>query len=183
MSNFDDHATGWINSLAGHNSAMDGLVIIVSAWAVPILVLAVALQGWAGDDRRANRHTLISAGLSFGLALSINQLILLIVHRVRPYDAGVTHLLIEKSKDPSFPSDHATATAAIAAAFLFHLAPRRAALFGAAAILVGFSRVYIGTHYCGDVLGGALTGLLGAWIVRYAYQPDTKLDRLVTGVL
>ena len=182
MSNLDDRVTHWINSLAGHHSAIDGSLITVSAWAVPILVAAVALQWWSAEDRRANRHTLVSAGLAFCLALGINQLILLFVHRVRPYDAGVTRLLVERSHDPSFPSDHATATVAIAAAFFFHQSPRRAALFGAAAILVGFSRVYIGTHYTSDVLGGAITGLLGAWIAQRIYHRDSKLDRFVTGI-
>ena len=182
MSNVDDRVTHWINSLADHHSAIDVSLIALSTWTVPILITAVALQWWSGEDRRVNRHTLVSAGLAFCLALGINQLILLFVHRVRPYDAGVTRLLIERSQDPSFPSDHATATVAIAAAFFFHHAPRRAALFGAAAILIGFSRVYIGTHYVSDVLGGACTGLLGAWIVQRIYRRDTKLDRFVTGI-
>ena len=182
MSNLDDRITHWINSLAGHHSAIDGSLMAVSTWAVPVLVAAVAFQWWSGKDRWANRHTLVSAGLSFCLALGINQLILLLVHRMRPYDAGVTRLLVERSHDPSFPSDHATATVAIAAAFLFHHAPRRAAMFGAAAILVGVSRIYIGTHYVSDVLGGAITGLLGAWIVKRIYHHDTRLDRFVTGI-
>src|SRR5262249_1926564 len=40
------------------------------------------------------------------------------VHRLRPYDAGVTHLLIAPSHDPSFPSDHSTAVFSIAFAYL-----------------------------------------------------------------
>jgi hypothetical protein len=36
----------------------------------------------------------IVAGLSFLLGLGLNQLILLFIHRLRPYDAGRTHLLI-----------------------------------------------------------------------------------------
>ncbi len=182
MSDLDARATHWINSLAGHYPAIDTFLVALSTWAVPVLVVAVALQWWSGADRRANRHILVAAGLSFCTALAINQLILLFVHRARPYDAGITRLLIDRSHDPSFPSDHATATVAIAAAFLFHHAPRRAALFGAAALLVGFSRVYIGTHYVGDVVGGALTGLAGAWIVASLFKRDTRLDRLVTGI-
>src|SRR3546814_11007049 len=77
----------------------------------------------------------------------LNQLILLLVNRVRPYDVGVSHLLIGPSADPSFPSDHATATIAIAAAFFVHRAWRPAAGYFAAALLIMLSRVYIGTHY------------------------------------
>jgi len=60
---------------------------------------------------------------------------------------------------------------------------RRAGLsFLAAATLVTFSRVYVGTHYASDVLGGALTGILAAFIVRTGYREDTRIDRLVTGI-
>ncbi len=41
--------------------------------------------------------------LSFLLGLAINQLILLLSSdRVRPYDGGISHLLISPSADPSF---------------------------------------------------------------------------------
>ena len=37
------------------------------------------------------------------------------MHRIRPYDAGLTHLIVAPSFDWSFPSDHATAAFAIVA--------------------------------------------------------------------
>ena len=40
-----------------------------------------------------------------------------------------------------------------------------------------------GLHAFGLLLGGMLTGLLAAIIVRTAYAPRTKLDRWVTGIL
>jgi hypothetical protein len=98
---------------------------------------------------------LLRAWLSFLLGLAINQVILLLVHRIRPYDAGISHLLIALSADPSFPSDHATATFAIAAAFLLHGMRRVGFWFLAAALLVTVSRVYIGTHYVSDAWGSA----------------------------
>ena len=183
MPSLDDAATRTINSLAGHIAALDYLQIHASTWGVPALVLAVAAQWWLPGDRTRNRHILIASGLSFGLALALNQIILLFVHRIRPYDAGLTRLLIERSTDPSFPSDHATATVAIAAAFFLHSAPRRGLIFAIAAAIVCFSRVYIGTHYVGDVLGGVMTGIAGAFVVIFLYRPHTRLDRILTGIL
>jgi undecaprenyl-diphosphatase len=113
MYELDVAATQAINSLAGRSALLDSLMIWVSAIGVPVLVLAVAGQWWRKGDRPHARHVLIAAGFSFLLGLALNQLILLFVHRMRPYDAGISHLLIAPSADPSFPSDHATATIAI----------------------------------------------------------------------
>lgn len=179
----DASLTLLINGLAGRWGILDGLMIAVSAWGIPIMVLAVALQWWAGTERAALRHTLVSAGFAFFLGLGINQIILLFVTRTRPYLVDLTNLIIAPSADPSFPSDHATAGFAIAVIFLLARMRYRAIWFGAAAILIAFSRVFIGIHYFGDVLGGAVTGALAAVIVRIAYRRDTRLDRMLTNIL
>ena len=129
------------------------------------------------------RHAAICAGLAFLLGLAINQGILLFIHRVRPYDVGVSHLLIAKSADWSFPSDHATASMSVAMAFALQNLPRRTlALFGMA-LLLCLSRIYVGTHYFTDVVGGAATGIVAAIVVRSLYRENTRLDRFVTSIL
>lgn len=182
MYTIDAASTHAINGISG-NVALDFLMVWASTVGVPLLVLAVAGQWWRRTDRQHARHVLVSAGLSFVLGLALNQLILLLVQRIRPYDAGLTHLLIAPSADPSFPSDHATASFAIAAAFLAHGMRRYGFAFLVAAFVIGFSRVYIGTHYVSDVFGGALTGIAAALLVRALYRQGTRLDRLVTGIL
>ncbi|ANP86027.1 phosphatase PAP2 family protein [Rhizobium leguminosarum] len=183
MYELDVWMTQAINGLAGRNGLADQFMVLVSSIGVPLLVLAVAVQWWRKSDRLYIRHVLVAAGLSFLLGLGVNQIILLFLSRIRPYDGGITHLIIERSADPSFPSDHATATFAVAAAFLFHGMERRGLAFLSAAILVAFSRVYIGTHYASDVLGGALTGILAAGTIVVFYKPGTRVDRMVTGIL
>ncbi len=170
LSDLDVAATHGINGWAGQSPLIEHLMVWTSAIGVPLLVVAVALQWWQGDDKPHTRHVLLATGFSFLLGLALNQIILLFVQRIRPYDVGLTHLLIERSADFSFPSDHATATFAVAAAFLIHRMPRRGILFLAAAMLMIFSRVYVGTHYASDVLGGALTGVVAAGFVRSTYH-------------
>lgn len=179
----DAALTHWINAAAGISSFLDKAMIAVSQIGVPLMVLAVALQWWVKADRYHVRHAALSAGLAFLLGLAINQFILLFVHRVRPYNAGVTHLFISPSADWSFPSDHATATVAIVAAFAMQGLPRRTIVLSIMALLICWSRIYIGTHYLTDVIGGAVTGVLGAVVVRLSYRENSRLDNLVTRIL
>jgi undecaprenyl-diphosphatase len=183
MYELDAAVTHAINGWAERNAAVDLLMIWISAAGVPFLILAVAGQWWRRTNRLHTRHVLLAAGFSFLLGLALNQLILLFVHRMRPYDAGVSQLLIARSADSSFPSDHATATFAIAAAFLLHGMRRIGLGFLAAALLMILSRVYVGTHYVSDVLGGALTGIVAAAVVRSIYWEGTRADRFVTAIL
>ncbi len=175
--------TSAINGFSGQHAFVDSFFVWTSAYGIPVLVLAVAVQWWGQANRQQTRHLLVSTGLSFLLGLALNQLILVFVSRIRPYDAGVTQLLISPSVDPSFPSDHATAAAAIAIAFLVGGQKLTGTCFLAVAVLIMTSRVYIGTHYLSDVLGGLLTGIAGVMIVRKIYTEGTKLDRFVTSIL
>lgn len=179
----DQEITRWINAPAGSHAALDMVMLAITQYGVPLLVLLVVMQWWARQDRLRLRHTCVAAGLSFLIGLGLNQIVLLFVHRVRPYDAGVSHLIVDRSADWSFPSDHATASFAIAAAFLLHGFKGRGSALLIAALAVCLSRVYVGTHYASDILGGAATGIFAAVLVCRFYRADTKIDRLVTGLL
>lgn len=178
----DRFVTVTLNAPAGAHPFIDAVMIALTQFGVPLMVAFVALQWWAPGERPHVRHVTVSAGLSFLLGLGINQVILLLVDRVRPYDSGVSHLIIAPSADPSFPSDHATAVAAIVAAFCCTGLGRRTVFLAFGALLVMWSRVYVGTHYASDVLGGMVTGLLAAVAVRLVYREGSRLDRLATGI-
>jgi undecaprenyl-diphosphatase len=114
--------------------------------------------------------------------MAINQCILPFADRIRPYDAGLTHLLIAPSGDPSFPSDHATLGFAVAFSMLGASA-RRGWAFLIVAVIVAASRLYVGTHYLSDVLGGALTGAIAAVVCLWLLTQDSKLVRLASRIL
>jgi undecaprenyl-diphosphatase len=65
----------------------------------------------------------------------------------------------------SFPSGH-SASAFAGAWLLRHQYPKLTPLWYAIAALTGFSRVYLGVHYPGDVLSGAVGGTLIAEAAR-----------------
>jgi undecaprenyl-diphosphatase len=108
---------------------------------------------------------------SAALALGVNRLISSeIWDRQRPYlSHHIAHPWIS-SHDPSFPSDHASATFAIAFAVLaFDVVAGGIFLFLALVISVG--RLFIGAHYPGDVGAGLLVGLAAALVVAKLARP------------
>jgi len=169
-----------INGLAGQFPAFDTLMIALTQFGVPLMVLAVVPLWWARSQRDRARHLAASAGLAFLGGLALNQLI---VQRPRPYTEGLSHLLIAPSADPSFPSDHATAVTAIAATFLLQRRLRAGGTFALVALLVMISRVYVGTHYPSDILGGMATGCLAALVIRGFYTREGWLNRRLVRLL
>jgi undecaprenyl-diphosphatase len=183
MNAFDITLTQSINRLSGHVTSLDWMMVVVTQIGVPLLLLVVAMSWWMGINARRDRHVAVASALSLITGLLLNQLILLMIHRVRPYDAGVTHLIIARSADPSFPSDHATATYAVVFAYLLAARFKKAFWFFLAALVIVFTRVFVGTHYVTDILGGAATALAGAAMVHFLYRENTRADRWVTHIL
>jgi undecaprenyl-diphosphatase len=106
----------------------------------------------------------------------------------RPRPRIVPHLFGEVGT-PSFPSGHAMAAAAIyltLAALVARLVEdRRSRVFVvgvalALALLVGFSRVYLGVHWPSDVLAGWTAGLswaVACWIVMARLQKRGVVEK------
>jgi hypothetical protein len=77
--------THWVNSWSGHSWMPDTFLVWLSSFGVLIMVLGVAGQWQVSKDRQHTRHILFAAGFSFLFGPALNQVILLFVHRVRPY--------------------------------------------------------------------------------------------------
>lgn len=107
---------------------------------------------------RKGRVAVIVIAIAVGLSdYTTSKVIKVLIGRIRPCKVleGV-HLLAYCGKY-SFPSSHAANIFALATAGSYYY--RRAAiLLFSLALVVGYSRVYVGVHYPFDVLGGFVWG-------------------------
>lgn len=139
---------------------LDVTMPIVTAlrWWLPVFAIGM---GWLliGDGRRGRYCAVLIAMTVVAADLVTNRVIKPIVSRERPCSA-LEHEVVMRipcPAGPSFPSSHAVNMAAIAVV-LTQMYRRWWWLWWMGAVVVGFSRVYVGVHYPGDVLVGWLWG-------------------------
>lgn len=79
-----------------------------------------------------------------------------------------------------FASSHASNSFALATLLYLFLKPflKYTSIIFVWSALVSYSRIYVGVHYPGDVITGALVGLLIGWILFYLYSRLPKKYRL-----
>ncbi len=109
-------------------------------------------------------------GVAMLLALVINHvatnmILKDIFQRPRPFVTFSEIIpLIDKPGSFSFPSGHTSTSFAAAFAVFFMEKNKKYAIPGIViAAMIGFSRMYIGVHYPGDILGGIIVGIVSAF--------------------
>lgn len=160
-------SSGWLHApmtaYANYGLLIFGAMLVLGWWiarARPARVMAAALL----------------VPVATVLAVGINQPIIEAVKEARPY---VVHphalVLVSKSADPSFPSDHAAMAGAVAAG-LFLVSWRLGLIATVCALVMGFARVYVGAHYPQDVVAGLAVGATVAALVWLLLRiPVTRL--------
>jgi len=195
--NLDKAATLWIYSLSGKSVIIDLVGHFLAEYLIFVMIAAVGIWASIGYIHPAPEATglpvpkgttglpvgLHSKGMVFsrGIYLVLTAVLSqiwkpLISHtlffRARP---ELVHFFTTVPYDAAFPSNHASASFALASV-VWHWQRKRnwftTSLF-VSAVLVSLGRVFAGFHYVSDIVAGAALGLVSAWIVKKGMQ---KMD-------
>jgi undecaprenyl-diphosphatase len=140
------------------------IVVYFAIAAAKALILLVPLHLtliWIGGERPV-RFVALAALLALVIALLVNGIVGLVADSPRPFVIGLGHTLIEHRPNSSFPSNHATVFFTYAAALRIFGRRTLALVFAGIGLVVAWSRIYLGIHYPGDMLGAAVVSLAAA---------------------
>ena len=168
----DTHDFRTVNDFARDTAWLHGFMEFVAKDGIAFMALALLAGWWIARRARSPRGVALSvwAALAALVAVGVAQPISHAVDEKRPFEIPSLHALtlVHHSSDAGFPSDHATAAGAVAAGLCF-VSWRLGVVAWLAALILAFSRVYVGVHFPQDVAAGlalgAVVAVIGALLI------------------
>ena len=159
----------FINNFTGEVPILDYVVrLVVNEYFVPVTLALVILYIWFKKFKViiGERRVLVIAAFSVGLVNIIIQISNVFIIRARPFDTLDVNVLFYRPTDPSFPSNAAAVGFALAVSIF--LVNKKLGVFSIILTsFYGFSRVYAGVHFPGDVMVGAIIGVVSVLFAAY----------------
>ena len=125
-----------------------------------VIILPIAYWTW-------DKKTTIKIGVIFLISAAANSWLKDIWHNPRPNAANLLPGIKELNQawlprqSPGFPSGHTQGAVAFWGPVLYYIRKKPVIITAACLILlIPYSRLYLGVHYLGDVLGGFVIGLV-----------------------
>jgi len=164
----------FFNNLAGRSRFFDALVVFLAGYfqylLIAIFLLLLFFSKYA--KREKLRIFWITVVSTIVARFGVTELIRFFYHRLRPFVTYQAHQLLS-GNEWSFPSGHSAFFFAMATAIYLYNKKWGIGFF-LVAILMNISRVIAGVHYPSDIIGGAIIGIIVAYVVFY-FAERTKL--------
>lgn len=170
-------------------------LVLLIEWGRPLSWYRRPLQPGEAAIVQGRRAVVLWVAFACVLAYIFNLIIEQFVFEPRPFISHHVHLLVAHAADASFPSDHLAWSFAVVGmlalqffpAFMTTTRQRRQGLQSirltplltpfllmivalVMACLIGIARIFVGVHYPGDILGGAIDGLIAACVITALRQ-------------
>lgn len=156
-----------INDMANQSIVLDALMIVISKVVPYIYIFILAglyMQGFRTRNFKLRGES-FATGVLFLICLLGSFILGSMFYENRPFVDHTVVLIVNHAADASFPSDHAVGTMALACGILYYRWNLGTwMVYGS--ILVGISRVFVGNHYPGDILGAFIL----VWILTALYN-------------
>ncbi|WP_223692004.1 phosphatase PAP2 family protein [Leifsonia poae] len=171
----------------GHVPALDAVALTIGWVLSPlqglVLVILVSLGVlW----RTRDAMVFLTFALTVAGGWLSSELVKIIVHRARPDYHLLAHPLSTEVNNASFPSGHTCLATALAVGIILLLRGRRSqwiaiAVGAVGAIVVAWSRLYIGAHYPADVVGAVVytTAVMFAFLAVWTQWLAAPVERLL----
>ena len=188
---FDLAVFEWVQSIQSHFlTAIMTTVTTLGDEGIIFIVLGLVLL-----CTKKYRKAGVSILVALVVMLVLNNLVLKeLIARPRPFNLDpetyawwhevykYPYFNIHQPSSYSFPSGHTSSAFAAAIALLCH--DRKLGIPTTVfAALMGFSRIYVEVHYCTDVIGGAIVGIiyarLGVLIAKFLFP---IVDKVLTAI-
>ncbi|MDR7051142.1 undecaprenyl-diphosphatase [Duganella sp. 3397] len=171
-------------SLMNAEAGLDGWQLagaLFAAERVILLAPAALVVLWL-SGRRGARHAAVEAALAVLCGLSISGAIGALWFHGRPFAVGIGECFLDHAPTSSFPSNHGTimlVSALMLATSAAPLARRWGLVLLPLAVLVAWSRVFVGVHWPLDMLGAAVLAL--ALVAVFRLHRLGAMSAVVTG--
>ena len=157
-----------------HNPSIDAFFILLSfIGSEPTYIVLITVLFWNVDKRFGFRLAVL-----FLTSMAFNSFLKDMFHTQRPIgQPGVRSIFLSSATGNSFPSGHSQGVATFYP-YVWQRWRRQKVWLGIGIFMIlgiGFSRLYLGVHWPGDVLGGYL---IGALIVLGFQRLDQTLLKL-----
>jgi undecaprenyl-diphosphatase len=166
-----------VNRFARSTPWLHGPAEAYAVYGIVVFAALIVLGWWLARDKGSitMAYALLTP-VAAVVALLVQQVIVRLVDEARPYALHPDALvLVSRTSDPSFPSDHACVVGAVAAG-LFFVDRRLGWVTTALAGLMAVTRVYVGAHWPLDVVVGLVVGAaVAAAVLVLLRRPVARL--------
>ncbi len=160
-----------INGMAGSSPVLDRVMLFAAGPLIYLLFAAagiVSLLAMRKQDRTTNLWMAGQVGAALLLGFLVNRVLRMMAFHERPFQTRPVTQLVQHEPGVSFPSNHATAAITVALVVGIFVSALWGWLLALPALLVAFSRVFVGVHWPSDIIMGGIVGIVATLVVWWA---------------